>query len=76
MPKTKPDKTPEKRRLSSEELNQLKENAYWTDPRKLRVASPDPQLYPRSLWRKVEEECQKRNRRNSKKGWNNDTTIL
>ena len=68
MPKTKPDKTPEKRRLSSEELNQLKESAYWTDPRKLRVASPDPQLYPRSLWRKVEEECQKRNRRSSNEG--------
>ena len=52
MPKTK--KT-EKRHLSSEEKKQLRNEAYWTDPRKLRIASPDPKIYPRSLWRKIQE---------------------
>lgn len=28
---------------------------YWTQPQKLAIASPNPMLYPRSLWRKVEE---------------------
>ena len=52
MPKTK---NTEKRYLSSEERNQLRDKAYWLDPRKLRIASPDPKIYPRSLWRKIQE---------------------
>ena len=52
MPKTKET---EKRHLSSEEKKQLRNEAYWTDPRKLRIASADPMIYPRSLWRKIQE---------------------
>lgn len=51
---TKTKKT-EKRHLSSEEKKQLRNEAYWTDPRKLRIASPDAKIYPRSLWRKIQE---------------------
>lgn len=29
---------------------------YWTQPHKLAIASPDAMMYPRSLWRKVEED--------------------
>jgi hypothetical protein len=35
--------------------NQLRNKAYWLDPRKLRIASPDAKIYPRSLWRKIQE---------------------
>ena len=52
MPKTK---NTEKRYLSSEEKNELRNKAYWLDPRKLRIASPDAMIYPRSLWRRIQQ---------------------
>lgn len=59
MPKTKKTENfrnyPGKKPLSSEELSKLKNQSYWGDTHRLKVASPDPMLYPRSLWRKVEE---------------------
>ena len=75
MPKIKPAKTPENRPLSKEELNELRNRAYWINAHKLKVISPDPMLYPRSLWNKVKEEYQKSNKRNSNEGWNNDTIL-
>jgi hypothetical protein len=75
MPKIKPAKTPENRPLSSEELNQLRNKAYWINAHKLKVVSADPMLYPRSLWNKVKEEYQKNNKRSSNEGWNNGTVL-
>lgn len=72
----KPAKTPKNRPLSGEEINKLRNRAYWVNPHKLRVISPDPMLYPRTLWNKVKEEYQIQNRRTSNEGWDTNDTIL
>ncbi len=71
MPKVKP----ENRHLSGEELNNLRNRAYWINAHKLKVISADPMMYPRTLWNKVKEEYQKSNRQSGNEGWNNGTIL-
>lgn len=61
------------RPLSGEEIRDIESQTYWINPHKLRVISPDPMLYPRSLWNKVMEEYEKANKRGqgNNEGWKN-----